>query len=174
MEDLLRTDTDAIEEDLIGATILESQQIHARSPMDSRVVGRKIEQGLEFWIGRIAGPDDEGLGFSTGSHPWNRALEGPARGAGVSHYRWSCQVLSAGSQMADPDRDPSTAACVLCKVDCSGGIAGGFDSAQGCVALGQDERIGQRGVCRSTVESKMQSRIGHDRLFVGAQIGESS
>jgi hypothetical protein len=40
--------------------------------------------------------------------------------------------------------------------------------------LGQDERIGQRGVCRSTVESKMQSRIGHDRLFVGAQIGEIS
>lgn len=43
VEELLRTDTDAIEEDLIGATILEGQQIHARSAMDSRVVGRKIK-----------------------------------------------------------------------------------------------------------------------------------
>ncbi len=123
MEELLRADTDAIEEDLIGATFLEGQQIHARSAMDPRVVGRKIKQGLEFWIGRIAGPNDEGLGISAGGHPWDRALEGPSRRAGVSHYRRSCQVLSAGSQMADPDRDPSTAACVLCKVDCSGGIA---------------------------------------------------
>jgi hypothetical protein len=61
VEKLLRTDTDTIEEDLIGATILEGQQIHARSAMDPRVVGRKIKQGLEFWVGRIAGPDDEGL-----------------------------------------------------------------------------------------------------------------
>jgi hypothetical protein len=40
--------------------------------------------------------------------------------------------------------------------------------------LCQDECIGQRCVSRSAVESKVQSRVGHDRLFVGAQIGELS
>ena len=85
--------------------------------MDPRVVGRKIKQGLEFWIGRIAGPDDEGLGISTGSHPWDRALERPARGAGVSQYGRRRQVLSTGRQMADSDRDPSTGTCMPCKVD---------------------------------------------------------
>ena len=114
VEKLLRHDTDAIEEDLIGATILEGQQIHARSAMDPRVVGRKIKQGLEFWVGRIAGPDDEGLRIGTGGHPWDRALEGPTRRVGVSQYSGSREVLTAGCQMADPDRDPSTGACMLC------------------------------------------------------------
>jgi len=114
VEKLLRHDTDAIEEDLIGATILEGQQIHARSAMDTSVVGRKIKQGLEFWVGRIAGPDDEGLRIGTGGHPWDRALEGPTRRVGVSQYSGSREVLTAGCQMADPDRDPSTGACMLC------------------------------------------------------------
>lgn len=114
MEKLLRHDTDAIKEDLIGATILEGQQIHARSTMDTRVVGRKIKQGLEFWVRRIAGPDDEGLRIGTGGHPWDRALEGPTRRVGVSQYSGSREVLTAGCQMADADRDPSTGACMLC------------------------------------------------------------
>ena len=114
VEKLLRHDTDAIEEDLIGATILKGQQIHARSATDPRVVGRKIKQRLEFWVGRIAGPDDEGLCIGTGRDPWDRALEDPARRIGVSQYRGSCEVLTAGCQMADADRDPSTGACVLC------------------------------------------------------------
>jgi hypothetical protein len=54
------------------------------------------------------------LRIGTGGHPWDRALKGPARRVGVSQYRGSREVLTAGCQMADPDRDPSTGACVLC------------------------------------------------------------
>lgn len=91
--------------------------------MDPRILGGKIEQRLNFRVCRIGGSDNQSSGIGSGGDPWNRAFERPTRCVGTGQDRGSSKVLSAGRQMADPDRDPMPTTRVLGKKRSSDWIA---------------------------------------------------